>query len=64
MAAHLADLGHRRIGMISGRLPGNDRAVDHLEGGRAELSRRGIALPAHAVIEADYSLAAGTQALE
>ena len=64
VAAHLADLGHRRIGMISGRLAGNDRAADRLEGVRAELARRRLALPERAVVEADYSLASGAQALE
>jgi len=63
IAAHLLELGHRRIGVVSGRLEGNDRAIDRLDGVRAELARAGVALPAANVEEAPYALQAGREAL-
>lgn len=44
-ARHLIDLGHRRIGMISGHTEYNDRARARLEGLRATLKTAGLPLP-------------------
>lgn len=41
---HLLELGHRRIGLLSAPLPGNDRARTRGEGVRAALAERGLAL--------------------
>lgn len=64
IAAHVLALGHRRIGVVSGRLKGNDRASDRLRGIRAALAEAGVPLPDSHVEEAAYSLQAGGQALE
>ncbi len=63
VAAHLLQLGHRRIGVICGRLEGNDRASDRLQGVREELRRARVALQAANVVEAHYSLQAGQDAV-
>ena len=42
LAAHLAELGHRRIGAITGRLAGNDRAYQRARGIREYLQGRGL----------------------
>ncbi len=43
-ARHLLDLGHRRIGMISGHTEHNDRARARIEGLRAALTEAGCSL--------------------
>ncbi len=63
IAQHLLVLGHRRIGVVSGRRQGNDRASDRLEGVRAALADAGVALPGSRIEEAHYSLQAGGEAL-
>lgn len=63
VAEHVLGLGHRRIGVISGRLRGNDRATDRLMGIRSALSVAGVPLPDAHVEEAHYSLLAGGEAL-
>ena len=64
IAEHLLSLGHQHIGVISGVLEGNDRATDRLEGLRQCLQSAGIALPAQAVEQAQYSVQAGADALD
>lgn len=44
-AEHLIRLGHRRIGMVCGHLPFNDRQRGRLEGVRAALADAGLDLP-------------------
>ena len=44
-AQHLYQLGHRRIGMVTGRTTFNDRQRARLEGVRAFLGEVGLALP-------------------
>ena len=61
---HVLQLGHRRIGVVSGRLAGNDRAIDRLRGIRSALSGAGVPLPGSHVEEAHYSLQSGGDALE
>ncbi len=58
-AQHLIDLGHRRIGMITGHLPFNDRQRARLAGARAALTEAGLSLPDHLVTEQALSLAGG-----
>ena len=60
---YLLDLGHRRFAMIAGLTQNNDRAAQRLEGARAALAARGIALPPERVIESPYTIAAGRSAL-
>ena len=62
IAEHLLQLGHRRIGVISGIARGNDRARDRLQGLRATLARAGVKLPREHVVQAAYSLGAGREA--
>ena len=61
MTRHALSLGHRKIGVISGRTAGNDRARDRVRGVQTALSEAGIA-PAE-VIETDYGIAEGGAAL-
>lgn len=56
---HLLALGHRRIGMLSGIVEGNDRARERLDGVRAALAGAGVELAAVDVEQAPYSLEAG-----
>lgn len=60
---HLVSLGHRRIGMISGITAGNDRARDRLEAVHDQLAVHGLRLQANAIMEVDYAIPAGRQAL-
>ena len=55
--------GHRRIGMIAGITAGNDRAHDRVEGVRAAIRAAQFSGPDMPVVEADYSLEGGGQAL-
>ncbi len=64
VVAHLAALGHRRVGHIAG--PQNTTTgVDRLEGYRAGVQRHGLAAEPGLVVEADaFSEEAGSRALE
>lgn len=64
MARHLIDLGHRRFGMISAPLEGNDRGRERGIGIRAALADAGLALPDAYVQYARIALASGQQAME
>lgn len=57
-ARHLIGLGHRRIGLLSAPLPGNDRARARGEGLRDALAEQGLALDERHVAYAPISLAA------
>ena len=63
IAEYLLQLGHRRIGMISGIVKGNDRARDRVKGVTEALAKAGIDLPHEHVVPAAYSLRAGGDAL-
>ncbi len=63
IAEYLLQLGHKRIGMVSGVLAGNDRARDRMLGVRTALQRAGLTLPPERIVEAGYSLEKGRQAL-
>lgn len=60
---HLVALGHRRIGMIAGITEGNDRARDRLEAVHEQLAVHGLRLQTDAIMEVDYAIPAGRQAL-
>lgn len=64
MARHLLSLGHRRIGLLSAPLDGNDRARERGEGLRQALAEAGLALdPAH-VQYAPIALAAAEAGMQ
>lgn len=56
---HLIDLGHRRFGLISAPLAGNDRARERGAGVRAALAAHGIALSERNVRYGPIALASG-----
>jgi LacI family transcriptional regulator len=58
-AEHLVSLGHRRIGMISGRHQFNDRQRARMKGAREFLERVGIGLPQALTSEQVTSIAGG-----
>ena len=59
---HLAALGHRRIGVLCGRLADNDRQRARLAGLRDALSQAGVGLPESHVAEAPLTLDGGRMA--
>ncbi len=59
---HLLMLGHRRFGVISGILEGNDRAQGRLNGVRASLARQGLSLADDQVHEMPFGAASGRDA--
>jgi LacI family transcriptional regulator len=63
-ARHLIALGHRRIGLLSAPLPGNDRARARGEGLRQALADHGLRLDASHVAYAPISLAAAEAAMQ
>ena len=62
-ARHLIGLGHRRIGLLSAPLDGNDRARARGEGLRTALAEHGLALDERHVAYAPISLAAAEAAM-
>ncbi|MBP0495482.1 LacI family DNA-binding transcriptional regulator [Pararoseomonas indoligenes] len=63
-AGYLLDLGHRRIGAVTGTRRDNDRGGARLQGIMDALAARGLALhPAHDVEVHAYGIAAGRDAL-
>jgi LacI family transcriptional regulator len=58
-AKHLLGLGHRRFGIISGRLRYNDRARDRLEGIRSALKAKKLTLETAYITEQSFSLNGG-----
>jgi DNA-binding LacI/PurR family transcriptional regulator len=61
---HLLELGHRRVGLIKGRLPGAARAEERLTGYRHALKAAGIEPDPALVIESDVNQNAGYQAMQ
>lgn len=59
---HLADLGHRRVGFIGGRLAHNARAHRRFRGVVEAVARRGLTLVHEAVVETDYGFREGHDA--
>jgi LacI family transcriptional regulator len=58
-ARHLLDLGHRRIGVITGRQSFNDRQRARLAGARRAMREAGEDIPDWRVSEQDLTLAGG-----
>jgi LacI family transcriptional regulator len=58
-AQHLIDLGHRRIGMVTGRTGYNDRQRARLAGARACLAAAGLGLPDWLASQQPTTLAGG-----
>lgn len=63
MTRHLLSLGHRRFGLISAPVEGNDRARARGAGVRAALAEAGLALDPRHVRHAPISLAAARDAM-
>lgn len=59
VARYLLDMGHRRFGVICGRLANNDRQRARVEGIRAALNDTGISLARSQISEQPMTLAAG-----
>lgn len=60
---HLINLGHTRIGVIAGLMAGNDRARDRVAGVKSALAATGMALDINDLIESDYEVVAGREAM-
>lgn len=60
---HLWELGHRRIGMISGHMAANDRARARYLGFMDGLAERGLRPFRDAVLEKPYTIEAGRESL-
>jgi LacI family transcriptional regulator len=58
-ASHLLELGHRRIGVISGFTTHNDRARSRIEGVRKSLTQAGLSLQTEWVTEQAFNLEGG-----
>jgi LacI family transcriptional regulator len=56
---HLLDLGHKRIGVISGLTFNNDRARSRIEGVRNALAQAGLTLASHRLTEQPFNLEGG-----
>jgi LacI family transcriptional regulator len=63
MARTVLDYGHRRIAMVAGVTAWNDRAARRVDGVREALASAGLTLDEGNLVEADYTLEAGAQAL-
>lgn len=63
LTGSVLDAGHRRIGMISGIVAGNDRAAERLEGVREGMREFGLDPDDLAVIETPYGIENGADAL-
>jgi LacI family transcriptional regulator len=61
---HLVGLGHRRFGLLSAPVTGNDRARARGAGVRQALAESGLALPARYVQYAPISLQSAEQAMQ
>lgn len=56
IANYLLDLGHVKIGTITGKIETNDRFQERVQGVRESLERKGLALPNEWIVERDFSL--------
>lgn len=63
LTGYLLDLGHRRIGVISGIGAENDRVRDRIAGIRQALDARGLSLDPSHVIEKPYGIEHGREAM-
>jgi LacI family transcriptional regulator len=63
VAQHLLDLGHTEIGVISGHLENNDRAIIRLKGIKETILKVGCGLADNKIIECNYSVEQGCEKL-
>jgi LacI family transcriptional regulator len=61
---HLIELGHTKIGMISGHTKYNDRARKRKEGFLAQMAASGLACPPHWISEQDLSISGGRKGMQ
>ena len=59
MTNYLADLGHRRFGVIAQSSKNNDRAQARLQGIHDALAERSIAIPPQSIVEGEWSIHQG-----
>lgn len=64
LAGKVMGLGHKRIGVISGTVQGNDRAEARLEGIMSTAEARGLAIDHSHIIETPYGIDNGSAAFE
>ncbi|MGJ8603809.1 MAG: LacI family DNA-binding transcriptional regulator [Marivita sp.] len=64
LAQHVIDYGHRRIGVISGIMQGNDRASERVAGLRDAMRDNGLDADKARVIETPYAVEAGALAFQ
>ncbi|MCG8597695.1 MAG: LacI family DNA-binding transcriptional regulator [Kiloniellales bacterium] len=62
VANYLLDIGHRRVGMISGPARGNDRAGARIRGARRALAARGCELEDRNLVESPFDIREGSKA--
>ncbi|WP_109312495.1 LacI family DNA-binding transcriptional regulator [Ruegeria sp. AU67] len=62
LASHIIGLGHTRIGVISARVDGNDRARLRVQGIREAVADRGLVANNLTVIETSYEIENGAKA--
>jgi LacI family transcriptional regulator len=63
-ARHVIDLGHTRVGFISGPRRSNDRMAQRISGVSQALTEAGLALPPALISEQAFSLAGGTHGVQ
>lgn len=59
---YLLDIGHRVIGVISGRMHNNDRSQQRVDGIRQALQARGLDFPMELLVEQSYRIGEGSAA--
>lgn len=64
VVAHLAALGHRRIGILTGSTAENERAQRRLRGLTAAIARHGLQLHPEALVETETGFAQGHAAMQ
>jgi LacI family transcriptional regulator len=62
--AHLAALGHRQVGILSGSTAHNERAQSRLQGLTSAIAQHGLQLPAGALVETSTGFAEGFAAMQ
>lgn len=64
LADKVLEMGHSKLGVISGIIDGNDRAAERLKGIRDALDAKGLDSAGLPVVEAVYEIEHGAQAFE
>ncbi|MBK5401426.1 LacI family DNA-binding transcriptional regulator [Pseudomonas sp. TH39(2020)] len=63
MTSHLVEFGHRKIALIIGMRPSNDRWTTRIEAIHARLAEDGLELPDHYMIQDAFTLEDGRRAM-